>query len=178
MRILNLITHLILLVTTPTLFAYPQNNSSQITYQYVNTQEWKQPTSYDGIVQLLSDIESDGLEDRYTVEQLAEISHYLVLLANQGLLPGDIDEEIAVYDDLIERLNGNTKTSIQELIARALMNKGLRLGELGRREEEVSNYKEVLDRFKNHKEGFIAEMVAISEKKVYTTDKSQNIKLS
>lgn len=63
MRKLKLLTHWTILATTPSLSAYPQNYSQQVTFQIVNygylqeTEKWIQPTTYDEIVQMLDDLD-------------------------------------------------------------------------------------------------------------------------
>lgn len=58
-----------------------------------------------------------------------------------------IEDEIAVYDELVTRFSTNTNENILIQIANALHNKGVRLSDLNRFEEAINVYNEVIKRF-------------------------------
>ncbi|MGD0015783.1 MAG: hypothetical protein ABSD56_15415, partial [Bryobacteraceae bacterium] len=58
-------------------------------------------------------------------------------LVNKGFRLGQLgrsEEEIAVYDGLVERFGQDTEPGVREQVAGALRNKGVTLGQLGRGE--------------------------------------------
>ena len=112
MRKLQLFTHCILLATTPTLFAYPQNHLPHVTASVVNygysqeTEEWVRPTTYDEIMQMLEDLESGELERRHSPLQLEKVNEYLAILAKEGILPDEFEEEVALQEDTYDLMYG------------------------------------------------------------------------
>lgn len=108
------LTRLSILITTPSLFAYPQHHLPHLATQNVNwfgdwwwgpqdqATKWVRPTTYDEIIQMLDDLESGELERRYPKEQLEHVNEYLAILAKEGILPGEFDEEAALKKDLDE----------------------------------------------------------------------------
>lgn len=106
MRKFHVLVHTLLLATSPSLFAYPQFDPPII--QQVNSQEMPYDgfnLTYDGILDLLKDIESGKIEE-YPEEKLDRISHFLTFLAQQGMLPRedaantDLEKDIAaLYAD-------------------------------------------------------------------------------
>lgn len=92
---------------------YPQSHNSQITFQVqkVNLEE-KQIAkdympSYDEILRLLDEIESGELEKKCTSEQQIEnLTHFVALLAKEGVLPDNSPESLSLDDDIKELLNG------------------------------------------------------------------------
>lgn len=117
MKKLKTITHLGILISTPSLFAYPENHMPHVVPQKVNwlgdwwwgTQEqveWVRPTTYDEIVQMLDDLESGELERRYPPEQLERVNEYLATLAREGILPNEFDEEADLEEDSYDLLYG------------------------------------------------------------------------
>jgi hypothetical protein len=108
-KILNLLVNCVLLATTPLLLVYPQNHLSSIAsdkacdYPQQNLQEWKQPTTYDEILEFLDELESyesDDLDKRYSPEDQERINVFLINLAEEGLLPGDKDEKLVLEKDI------------------------------------------------------------------------------
>jgi tetratricopeptide (TPR) repeat protein len=83
---------------------------------------------------------------------------------------GRREEAIAAYDDLLARFGSATEPSIREHVAvarrlrdalsRALRSKGVELGELGRREEAIAAYDDLLACFGSATEPSIREDVA------------------
>lgn len=118
MRKLKLFTHFTLLATTPSLFVYPEYSFLPATPQTVNwlgdwwwsTQkqavEWVRPTTYDGIMQMLEDLESGELEKRYSPELLERVNEYLATLAKEGVLPNEFNEEVDLEEDSYDLLYG------------------------------------------------------------------------
>ena len=112
MRKLKFFTHCILLATTPTLFAYPQNNLPHVTASVVNygysqeTEEWVRPTTYDEIMQMLEDLESGELERKYSPMQLERVNEYLAILAKEGVLPDEFEEEMVLEEDIYDLMYG------------------------------------------------------------------------
>ncbi|MEK7339455.1 MAG: hypothetical protein AABZ92_01930, partial [Verrucomicrobiota bacterium] len=92
----------LLLVTTPFSFVYPQNAPLQIT-QKVNKKHTESILSYDEIIHLLDELESGELEKRSTSEDLEKTNHFLALLAKEGLLPDESEEDLS--DDVEELLH-------------------------------------------------------------------------
>jgi hypothetical protein len=108
----KLITHCIILATTPSLFAYPQYNLPHVTFQMMNygyqqdAEEWVRPNTYDEIIQMLEDLESGELERRYSPMQLAKVNDYLAILAKEGILPNELEEKISVEEDTYDLIYG------------------------------------------------------------------------
>src|SRR5262245_13158490 len=57
------------------------------------------------------------------------------------------EEEVRVYEEMVTRFGTASASGLQELVARALVNKGITLGQLERSEEAVRIYEEVVTRF-------------------------------
>jgi len=113
MKKLKTVTHSIMLITTPSIFAYPQNNLPQAISQRVSfwgdqekAEEWVRPTTYDEIMQMLEDLESGELERKYPPEQLERVNEYLATLAKEGILPNEFDEEADLEEDAYDLLYG------------------------------------------------------------------------
>jgi hypothetical protein len=92
----------LLIVTSPSLFAYPQCEQSIL--QQVDNQE-KKPfeedlnLSYDDIVKLLQDIEEEKIEE-ISEEKIERITHFIAFLAQKGKLPGDYAANAALENDI------------------------------------------------------------------------------
>ena len=59
----------------------------------------------------------------------------------------DLEQEITVYDELIQRFGTSNVPALQEQVAKALVNKGVTLGQLDRLEDEITVYDELIQRF-------------------------------
>jgi len=71
------------------------------------------------------------------------------------------EKEIKAYDELIKQFKDNNELAIQEYVAKALMNKGITLGQLdGRSEDAIKAYDELINQFKDNDELVIQEQVA------------------
>ncbi len=112
MRKLKFFTYCTLLVTTPALFAYPQHSLPRATASVVNyepqqnTQEWTRPTTYDEIMIMLDELESGEFKKKYSPTQLEQVNEYLAILAKEGILPNEFDEEMVLEEDIEDLLNG------------------------------------------------------------------------
>jgi hypothetical protein len=95
----------LLLVTTPFSFAYPQDTSlipQKLDFEEKHTESI---LSYDEIIHLLDELESGELEKRSTSEDLEKINHFLALLAKEGILPDESEEDLS--DDVEELLSAD-----------------------------------------------------------------------
>ena len=114
MKRLKILVHLVLILTVPSLFAHSQNELPHLSAQEVSwwwgdqEQEarWVCPTTYDEITQMLEDLESGELQQKYAPDQLERVNEYLSLLAREGILPGECDEEIALEEDTYDLMYG------------------------------------------------------------------------
>ena len=89
MRRFHSLIHSLLLITSPTFFAYPEQGhslSQQINFQEIPFANFN--LTYDEILKLLRDIEERRIDD-LSEEQLEKISRFLVYLAEIGVLPGE-----------------------------------------------------------------------------------------
>lgn len=112
MRKLKFFTYCTILATTPALLAYPQNNRSLVKFQVMNygshqkNGDWVRPMTYEGIMQMLDELESGELERRYSPMQLEQINNYLATLAKEGILPDEFAEEAALEEDSYDLMYG------------------------------------------------------------------------
>lgn len=112
MHKLRLFVYCIMLATTPTLLACPQNTFPQVSNKKANrgymeeTREWVRPTTYDEVMQMLEDLESGELEKKYSPLQLERVNSYLATLAKEGILPDEFGKEIDLEDDTYELMYG------------------------------------------------------------------------
>jgi TolA-binding protein len=70
------------------------------------------------------------------------------------------EEAARVYDDVVARFSDAAEPEPRQLVATALVNKGVRLGELGRSEEAARVYDDVVARFGDAAEPELREQVA------------------
>jgi hypothetical protein len=101
MKIFPRIVRSALLVTTPTVIAYPTNKIPRFVVQQVNHQTIQIPDlrtlSYDEVVDLLSKIESDYFDEKYSEDELDQINQFVSLLAMEGATDGEkLEVEYAV----------------------------------------------------------------------------------
>ncbi|MFX0209518.1 MAG: hypothetical protein ACFFDT_26270 [Candidatus Hodarchaeota archaeon] len=109
MRKRKLFIYCILLVTTPTLLACPQNPLPhfQVVHcqsEQSNLQENARSLTYDEVLLFLEEIESGEFEERCSLAQLEQVNQFIALLAKKGLLPGNFDEEMSVEEDIEDLL--------------------------------------------------------------------------
>ncbi len=79
MKILSRIVQSLLLVTTPALAAYPTNESSRLVVEIPDLRT----LSYDEVVDLLSEIESDSFNERCSMDELDQINQFIRLTAGK-----------------------------------------------------------------------------------------------
>ena len=100
MRKFHIFVHSLLLLTSPSLLAYPQCEqpaiqqayNQEIPYEYFNL-------TYDEILGLLQDIE-EGRIETLSEEKIDRISRFIAFLAQQGMLPGDYAANAALENDI------------------------------------------------------------------------------
>ena len=73
---------------------------------------------------------------------------------------GRFEEGIAAYDEVVRRYDVREEKELVEIVAGALVNKGVILGRLGRFEEGIVAYDEVAQRYGGREEKELAEQVA------------------
>jgi len=106
---------------------------------------------YRNAIKLAAEIDLESL----TQEERAVLV-FSLMDASTGLNDNS-DGEIAGYEILVSAadllaVSGSTDPRLRVLVAKALVNKGVTLGSLGRSEEEISVYDEVVRRFVDSKE--------------------------
>ncbi len=60
--------------------------------------------SYDDILELVEKLEEEDLEQKYSPDELESLNYFVTLLAKQGLLPNDGDNEIILDSDIQDLL--------------------------------------------------------------------------
>ncbi|MBQ4673969.1 tetratricopeptide repeat protein [Aeromonas dhakensis] len=86
---------------------------------------------------------SESLGALEIVDQVWVARAYL----NRALKQTDPEQEIEMYDALIERFGTNDVVEVQKQMATALLNKGIALGQLDRSEDGITVYDELIQRF-------------------------------
>ena len=108
MRFSKLLTKSVLLLSTQGLIASPQHDLQEIHTSHVPLPEETAPCnvlntpffSYDDVLDLLEKIESGTVEEHCTSEEIDRINQFIAFLAQQGVLPGDIEQEIALNQSI------------------------------------------------------------------------------
>jgi tetratricopeptide (TPR) repeat protein len=72
---------------------------------------------------------------------------------------GDAPAAIQVYDEVVGRFGAREEPALAEQVARALFNKGVTLGQLGRSEESREAFAEVLERYGDETDPPLGEVV-------------------
>ncbi|MEN9343990.1 MAG: hypothetical protein RLZZ453_777 [Chlamydiota bacterium] len=106
MQKLKFIIHSALLVTTSTLLACPQDQFSQVNAYTSIASKWTRPTTYDEILQMLDNLESGLLESTYSPIDLERINLYLAIVAKEGILPNELNEEAVLQEDTYDLMCG------------------------------------------------------------------------
>ncbi|NGX37908.1 MAG: hypothetical protein K1000chlam2_01076 [Chlamydiae bacterium] len=110
---LKIFNHSLLLVTTPSLLAYPQDTPPQV--QTVHSRKLKKNfrkqeryhlVTYDEILNLLDEIESGKAEKKYRSKDQIRINHYLAYLAEEGRLP-NCDQTLTLQEDIEDLLSND-----------------------------------------------------------------------
>lgn len=110
MRKLKLLFHFYLLIATTTLLALPNKHFYCVNLNQVDLHSQAaiptdiQSLTYDQIIHLLEEIEEGELENKCSPEQLDKINQFLALLAIEGILPSDEEEEASITEDVEELL--------------------------------------------------------------------------
>lgn len=112
-RYSTLLVNSLLLLTIPSTTLYPQSHTPQSTFQVeqVNCED-KQIAkdyipSYDEVLRLIEEIESGELEKKCTSEaQIEHLTHFIALLAKEGVLPDHSPESLSLDNDIEDLLNG------------------------------------------------------------------------
>jgi hypothetical protein len=68
-------------------------------------------------------------------------------------------DSLGVYDELVGRFGEASEPELREQVARALVNKGVALGQLERAAEEIEVYDELVGRFGEASEPELRELV-------------------
>ena len=71
-------------------------------------------------------------------------------------------DELATYEEIVQRFGDSNKARLQKFCAAALLNEGSRLGGLKRFEEELGAYEEVVRRFGEANEPPLRQLVAMA----------------
>lgn len=77
-------------------------------------------------------------------------ANVVCMLVVKGLTLGQLgrsEDEIAVYNEVLDSVGAASEPELRECVANALVGKGAALGQLGRSEDEIAVYDEVLNRF-------------------------------
>lgn len=83
-------------------------------------------------------------------------------LFNKGVALGKLgrsEDEVAVYEQVVERFGGAKEIELRERVAKSLVTKGVALVELGRSEDALAVFDHVLERFGGAKESVLREQV-------------------
>ena len=121
MRYSKLFVNLVLFFTVPLSIAYPK---AEIPVIPIHSQTVSSETdviqrhgynnpffSYDDILDLLEELEEGDLEKRCSPEELERINYFIALLAKQGILPNEVDEEFILENDIQELLYSDPNSS-------------------------------------------------------------------
>ncbi|MFB2795565.1 tetratricopeptide repeat protein, partial [Aeromonas veronii] len=81
---------------------------------------------------------------------------------NCALKQTSLAQEINVYDELIQLFGTSDAPALQEQVAKALCNKGVTLGQLGRSEDAITVYDELIQRFGTSDAPALQEQVAMA----------------
>ena len=85
---------------------------------------------------------SESVDHLDITEQVWVAKAYL----DWALTQTDLEQELTVYDKLIERFGTSDVPLVQEQVAKAIVNKGVTLGQLNHLEDEVKAYDELIQR--------------------------------
>lgn len=102
------------------------------------------------------------LSDRLDAQALDAETTTLWALSSLLHEENDLDGEIAICERIAKRLAGSQDEELAQRGMRALVNKGFALGELGRNQEEIALYREMLSYFHANPLGVLRPIVAAS----------------
>ncbi|MNQ64504.1 NAD-dependent protein deacetylase [compost metagenome] len=100
--------------------------------------------------------QSEQLRPKNVTEEVWVAKAYF----NCALKQTSLAQEINVYDELIQRFDTSDVPALQEQVAKALYNKGVRLGQSGRSEDAITVYDELIQRFGTSDAPALQEQVA------------------
>ena len=86
-------------------------------------------------------------------------------LVNKGIVEGQlgqIESEVATYDEIIERFGGSDAPELQEQVARALVIKGLTQSQIGEHETAITTFDEAIKSFVSSDAPELQEKVAMA----------------
>ncbi|MDB5763226.1 MAG: tol-pal system protein YbgF [Herminiimonas sp.] len=92
----------------------------------------------------------------------AELAEYLFGRAFLLGTLGKIEEEIAGYNEIVQRFGADTTPGVREQVTRGMNNKGFRLGQQGKADEEIAVYNEIVQRFGADTTPGVREQVALA----------------
>lgn len=102
--------------------------------------------------------------EKQSPQSLAATTQLVRALFNHAVSLGErnkYEEEIQIYDEVIEQYGQSLETELQTLVAKSLVNKGVRLSNaLNRTQEAIEIYKEIVTRFGAASEVALKEQVA------------------
>jgi len=101
---------------------------------------------------------SESVDHLDITEQVWVAKAYL----DWALTQTDLEQELTVYDKLIERFGTSDIPELQEQVANALFNKGVTLGQLDRIEDEITVYEELIQHFNKSDMIEVQEQIALA----------------
>ena len=72
---------------------------------------------------------------------------------------GRNEEAIAAYDEVVRRYASRSEAQIAEWVAKALCNKGVRLGQMGRNEEAIAAHDEAVRRYTSRLRRYLLDLL-------------------
>src|SRR5579862_2389705 len=96
----HVLVHSLLLVTSPSLLAYPQCEQSILSQVYNAEKPFEDvPLTYDDILKLLQDIEEEKMEE-ISEEKIERITQFIAFLAQKGMLPDNYAANVELEYDI------------------------------------------------------------------------------
>lgn len=97
-----------ILITIPSLMAYPADDSLRVIEQQASHRSIQIPNlctlSYDEVIDMLAYIESDSFEDNYSMDELDQINQFVAFLAMEGAMDS---EKINISKSTASLFRGN-----------------------------------------------------------------------
>lgn len=107
--------------------------------------------NYKTIIQVL-----EGKPSLNNEQQLWLARSYFSLAVEQS----DVLEEIVFYNKIIQKFSNSDEFILQDIIAKTLFNKSIRLGELNKPEDKIAVFDVIIERFGSNNELYSQEQVA------------------
>ena len=96
----HVLIHSLLLVTSPSLLAYPQCEQSILQQVYNQEKPFDEfNLTYEEILTLLQDIENESIAEP-SEEKIEAITHFIAFLAQKGMLPDDYAANVELENDI------------------------------------------------------------------------------